>query len=524
MVENFLHPMIIRLIFCCSLFVAPFALSNPSTPSFPPVISQINPYFGGAQGGTIVTIEGANFAPNGLWSEIVVYFGNYECNIDRYHSTDSAIICTTPLCQTDACLSSESWGGIDWVSVSVFVTTSNGIRSASTSFMYAGYWTPSIWQMSHTTWATSISYVYANTYMTNLTQISISLKGTTARNVAVNSAQLGSSNTNLGTDGILNPETFFDYFYDKYIYYMPPDDIMAGYYNLTLTLINDGSGNFDSSTGIARMFTWHNPFFISAPWNSNNFDSTLLGTVFSLALFPAVTSVTPSAGSIAGGTLVTINGFGFSSLPLRLTVYVAGVLCDVQSANNNFITCVTRKSAVGDPQSLVSPYTNKFINGNLILNSTRSFGSPGWWVKMWDGIDYLSNRVGNDAYVKKSFGWRDRMYVSLYQLFGSSWPATLNFNSNLNYNYNFYIADIATTLVAPYTGYYTFYISVDDVGHLYMSHVGVGVSEILLATNPSFTQDGNFWAYKSQTSKSVSLYKGQRIYLRLRYVSVTGCL
>eukprot|EP01042_Synura_sphagnicola_P001296 gene1296-1469_t len=297
---------------------------------------------------------------------------------------------------------------------------------------------------------------------------------------------------------------------------MPPDDIMAGYYNLTLTLINDGSGNFDSSTGIARMFTWHNPFFISAPWNSNNFDSTLLGTVFSLALFPAVTSVTPAAGSIAGGTLVTINGFGFSNLPLRLTVYVAGVLCDIQSASNNFITCVTRKSTIGNPQSLVSPYTNKFINDYLILNSTRSFGSPGWWVKMWNYNDYQNNRVGNDAYVEKSFGWRDNMCFSLYNYFGADWPTSLKFPYSY-WNY-FFAADLASSVVVPYTGYYTFYVCSWGEAELYLSYVGVGDSETLLVVTYEYCYDPDMGG-KSSPSKGIALIKGQRIYLRLRCVN-----
>ena len=109
------------------------------------------------------------------------------------------------------------------------------------------------------------------------------------------------------------------------------------------------------------------------------------------------------------------------------------------------------------------------------------------------------------------------MYFSLYNRFGSKWPATLGFNSN-SYIYNYFSADIATTFLAPFTGYYTFYICVDDMGSLYMSNVGVGVSETLLASDPTYCADGNFWNYKSQTSKGVALFKGQRIYLRLRSV------
>ena len=498
--------------------------SSLATVSFPPIISSITPWFGGAQGGTIVKIFGANFSPNGLWSEIVVFIGNNQCSFDRYHSTDSVIFCTTPICQTSNCLSSETWSGSDYVTVSVYVSTVEGIVSATTTFTYSGGYTPGVLQMSHSAWGKSVAFVDAFTYTSTIDDISITFGGSIAKtfgfsSVVNSTVQVGNSYADLGLDGVLNPTTFSQYSYEKYIYYIPPDDIMAGFYNLTLTLQNDFSNGY-ASTGTARMYPSHKNS--DTYYYFYNFDATLIGTIYSLCLFPAISSVTPSSVSIAVGTLVTITGYGFSPLnPERFTVFVGGILCDIQSSSYNKIVCVTRPGLpLPASQNLVSKTTFHFKSPTLTLKTQRGYGSPGWWVKMWDYNDYVRNRVGNDSYVKKSYGWRESMYFSLYNLYGSSWPATLNFASN-SYLYNYFVADIAAVFIAPYTGYYTFHLCVDDVGWLYASRVAVGAKdEVLLAYSPSYCSDGNFWMFSSQISARVNLNGGQRLYLRLRTVRV----
>ncbi|XP_051729222.1 fibrocystin-L-like [Ctenopharyngodon idella] len=59
------------------------------------------------------------------------------------------------------------------------------------------------------------------------------------------------------------------------------------------------------------------------------------------SLTPVITSVTPRRGGTAGGTRLTITGSGFSSNVSEVTVTIAGSVCDVQSANESQIICVT---------------------------------------------------------------------------------------------------------------------------------------------------------------------------------------
>ncbi|ROL45843.1 Fibrocystin-L [Anabarilius grahami] len=59
------------------------------------------------------------------------------------------------------------------------------------------------------------------------------------------------------------------------------------------------------------------------------------------SLTPVITNITPRRGGTAGGTRLTITGSGFSSNVNEVTVTIAGSVCDVQSASESQIICVT---------------------------------------------------------------------------------------------------------------------------------------------------------------------------------------
>ncbi|XP_056106662.1 fibrocystin-L-like [Rhinichthys klamathensis goyatoka] len=59
------------------------------------------------------------------------------------------------------------------------------------------------------------------------------------------------------------------------------------------------------------------------------------------SLTPVITTVSPRRGGTAGGTRLTITGSGFSSNVNEVTVTIAGSVCDVESANESQIICVT---------------------------------------------------------------------------------------------------------------------------------------------------------------------------------------
>ena len=54
-----------------------------------------------------------------------------------------------------------------------------------------------------------------------------------------------------------------------------------------------------------------------------------------------VTGLTPVTGSFTGGNLVTITGDGFSNVASQNTVTLGSVPCDVQSASQSSLVCLT---------------------------------------------------------------------------------------------------------------------------------------------------------------------------------------
>jgi hypothetical protein len=61
-----------------------------------------------------------------------------------------------------------------------------------------------------------------------------------------------------------------------------------------------------------------------------------------------VSSITPKKGSHGGGTLLTITGTHFSAVQNenQVTIGVRNLLCDLQSATETQITCITRENNV----------------------------------------------------------------------------------------------------------------------------------------------------------------------------------
>lgn len=70
--------------------------------------------------------------------------------------------------------------------------------------------------------------------------------------------------------------------------------------------------------------------------------------------------MSPSVGTLAGGSLLTINGFGFANhgsdyvsvvtigVPISTTFPNGVILCDVALSNSTQVTCVTRAHCAAD--------------------------------------------------------------------------------------------------------------------------------------------------------------------------------
>ncbi|KAG7457780.1 hypothetical protein MATL_G00230750 [Megalops atlanticus] len=65
------------------------------------------------------------------------------------------------------------------------------------------------------------------------------------------------------------------------------------------------------------------------------------GFSYKSLLTPVITEISPRRGGTAGGTRLTITGSNFSTNSSEITVTIAGSVCDVESANNTHIICIT---------------------------------------------------------------------------------------------------------------------------------------------------------------------------------------
>ncbi|XP_041664378.1 fibrocystin-L-like [Cheilinus undulatus] len=78
--------------------------------------------------------------------------------------------------------------------------------------------------------------------------------------------------------------------------------------------------------------------------NQNDAVNISNGFTYKSQLTPVISGVSPRRGGTAGGTLLTITGSGFSTDKSKVKVTIAGSVCDVQSATNTQIMCVTNSN------------------------------------------------------------------------------------------------------------------------------------------------------------------------------------
>jgi hypothetical protein len=101
-----------------------------------------------------------------------------------------------------------------------------------------------------------------------------------------------------------------------------------------------------------------------------NYSGRLVGTASSQnsVLFPSIfqiDTITPTRGSMAGGTVVTIAGVGFAAEVSRNLVTVGHGECDVQSASPTEIVCVTRREHA---RFIAAAYLDKPTEASLVVS------------------------------------------------------------------------------------------------------------------------------------------------------------
>lgn len=389
-----------------------------------------------------------------------------------------------------------TYRGTTAVDVNVFVQTAETQLGAKSKYTYYYSMTPLITKVDHAVWATSTSTITGCPTSADSSAFVIKIDNQFA---------------DLGEIGELNKESFSTTYSrnDNVIYFRPPTDIVAGFRNISWNVQNPSSSS--SGPGLAETFDDYYPLDLKADLTYKYYyDTTFLGTTFSVYVLPTISSISTQVGSIAGGTRLIVKGHGFSPDSI---VFAGGELCQVEQVTVDSLTCITsphRDTLVTDPTKL-AVFSDTIQTGgkSITLNSTRPYGSAGAWFKLWKRSD---PNYGKDSSALLSVPWRtDGTFISMYSGYGGS---TWNTNIGLSYSSITFDAELRTNLIAPVSGNYSFYLVADDYATLYG-----GAKSVVLAKLTSYLPAYDFWKQSTQISRPVYLTKGDVYPLRLTTVS-----
>ncbi|XP_051526679.1 fibrocystin-L-like [Myxocyprinus asiaticus] len=208
------------------------------------------------------------------------------------------------------------------------------------------------------------------------------------------------------------------------------------------------------------------------------FSISALNKLAMFQTYAEVTGVSPSMGSILGGTLMTIQGHYFDETDQPAMVLVGGRECQIQSVSDENIVCMT-------------PAYER-------TNMTVFPGGRGLKMEMWNNSfpnrleDVLTYNAIRPGY---SVQWVDSLsYV---------WPTAIDY----------FVARLSGFFVPTETDNYYFRIRADDQCQLYFSKTGLPQDKVRIAYQPYYTS--HFFTYATQKSEVMRLEKGKPYYIEV---------
>ncbi|XP_026145815.1 PKHD1 like 1, tandem duplicate 1 isoform X2 [Carassius auratus] len=438
------------------------------------LVNKVTPKYGSLNGGTRLTIEGQGFAqasqfnlnandPNiGNTVTLVSRTRSVPCDVEKDSTHSTQITCYTRALPED-----------DYeVRVSV-----DGMPIPSSRICYGSQWnywctfyprsfrTPSIQSIRPLsgppgTVVTLRGRIYTDVYGSNTDKSSNGLAVRFLR------AYMGGMPCEL-----LKPNSD-----EKYGLYLDSDTSQWGYMSCKMTGTYVGHHNLsyilDSEFG--RSLPDFGVFSISA-----------LNKLAMFQTYAEVTGVSPSEGSVFGGTLLTIEGRYFDETDKPAMVLVAGRECQIQSVSNERITCIT--------PSYERTNMTVFPGGRGFKMEMWNNSSPGL---LEDVLRYNSSRPGY------SVQWVDSLsYV---------WPTEIDY----------FVARLSGFFVPMETDNYYFRIKADDRCQFYFSKTGLPQDKVKIAYHPYYTN--SFFTYNTQMSEVMRLEKGKPYYIEILVQEYAG--
>uniref|UniRef100_UPI0037E8D1AF fibrocystin-L-like n=1 Tax=Semicossyphus pulcher TaxID=241346 RepID=UPI0037E8D1AF len=197
-----------------------------------------------------------------------------------------------------------------------------------------------------------------------------------------------------------------------------------------------------------------------------------------LAMFQTyaeVTGVSPSTGSVMGGTLLTIHGRFFDQTDEPARALVGGQVCDIVNVTNDRITCVTAMHE---------------MNNNMTVYP----GGRGFTVEIWNDTKPNSLSSVSDYSTNATGYW-------------TQWTDTLPHDFEVKHDY--FTTRTRGFLVPQVSGNYRIYVHCDDRCELYFSNTSRPEDKVKVAFQTRFVYS---YELDSQKSEVMALEKGKHYY------------
>ncbi|XP_066530272.1 fibrocystin-L-like [Hoplias malabaricus] len=436
-------------------------------------VDSISPHLGSTNGATRLTIEGQGFAQQSQFSlntndpnfgnavTLVSRITSYPCDVERDASLSTRITCYTRAMPED--------------DYEVHVTV-DGVPIPSNSICYGSQW--NYWCTLYTRWYRTPS-IQTITPLTGLPGTIVTLRGRIFTDVY-------GSNTALSSNG-KNVRFLRAYMGGMPCVLLKPNSDVL--YGLTLDSVYSDWGYM--SCKITGTYVGHHnlSYILDSEYGRSlpDFQAYSVSALNKISMFQTyaeVTGVSPSEGSVLGGTLLTIHGQYFDQTDLPAEVLVGGQNCEVQTVMDETITCITP--------------------GYEWSNMTVFPGGRGFKMEMWNNtyVQRLEDvLLFNSSRAGYSVQWVDSLsYV---------WPNEIDY----------FVARFSGFFVPTETDNYYFLIKGDDRFQLYFSITGRPQDKVKIAYLDHWST--SYYSSATQRSKVMRLEKGQAYYVEVLFQEYT---
>ncbi|XP_061597205.1 fibrocystin-L-like isoform X1 [Cololabis saira] len=431
-------------------------------------VNYVSPHLGSFNGATRLTISGEGFAQENQFqlNPQDDTFGNrvtlvsdslsVPCDVERDSTHGNQILCYTRPMPQDQYVVHVSVDGIPVPDANI---CRGRYKSYHCSFYTRWYRTPRISSLSPASGppgslVTVRGRIFTDVYGSNT---AVSSNGVNARFLR---AFMGGMPCDL-----LQPES---------------DDL----YNLQLDSESSHWGHMSCRTTGTYVGHHNLSFILDADFGRSSPDKSLYrvsaaGKLSMFQTFAEVTGVSPSEGSVMGGTLLTVNGRFFDQTDEPARVLVGGRPCEVQSVSDDRITC---KTAEEPPSS----------------NATVFPGGRGLKMEAWNNTRPRSlTDIWN--YNDNTTGYWSQWIDSL--------PATFALENE------YFTTRTTGFFVPPASGNFTMYLHCDDRCELYLSNSTRPEDKVKIAFQSYYVNDHT--RLESQKSEVLSLEKGKPYYMEI---------